>query len=111
MTDVWRSAGTIEVRFPVGGLDDGSRTFTLNENTRGLHIAAIALEPNGKRLVSGGGEGRIRLWGIEPQRQESEIDLGWGHHIQGLAWNPRGESVCRRNSSRRALRHTDREAA
>ena len=66
-------------------LDDGSRAFGFQENSRGLQIWSLALEPNGKHLVSGGGEGKIRVWTIAKQRQRTEIDLGWGHHIQGLA--------------------------
>jgi len=30
------------------------------------------------------------VWAIAKQRQENEIDLGWGHHVQGLAWHPDG---------------------
>jgi WD40 repeat protein len=71
-------------------LDDGSQLFALRENERGLQIWSLALEPNGKRLLSGGGEGKIRVWAIAKQRQEMEIDLGWGHHITGLTWHPDG---------------------
>ncbi len=71
-------------------LRDGSQSFAFKENSRGRQIWALALSPNGKRLISGGAGGVIRTWAIARQRQEVEIDLGWGHHIHGLAWHPDG---------------------
>jgi WD40 repeat protein len=73
-------------------LRDGSQSFAFKENTRGLQIWSLALAPDGKRMVSGGAGGVIRVWAIAKQRQEVEVDLGWGHHIQGLAWHPGGST-------------------
>jgi WD40 repeat protein len=69
-------------------LDDGAQRFTFKENTRGLQLWSLALTPDGKRLLSGGAGGLIRAWALARQRQEWEVDLGRGHHIQGLAWHP-----------------------
>jgi WD40 repeat protein len=71
-------------------LRDGSQSFAFKENSRGLQIWSLALAPDGKRMISGGAGGVIRAWGTAKQRQEVEVDLGWGHHIQGLAWHPDG---------------------
>jgi WD40 repeat protein len=38
--------------------------------------------------LSGGGEGKIRAWAVVNNHPEFEIDLGWGHHVRGLAWHP-----------------------
>src|SRR5262245_37710512 len=75
------------------GLDDGSPSLALNENRRGPPVWSLGLKPKGNRLLSGGGEGTIRVWAIAKRRQDSEIDLGWGHHIEGLAWHPDGSIV------------------
>lgn len=71
-------------------LDSGKRSFTFQENSQGLSISALAWQPNGRRLASGGAECKIRVWEIAGQRQVLETDLGWGHRIYGLAWNPDG---------------------
>ena len=73
-------------------LDDGSKAFAFKDNSRGSQLWAVALEPNGKRLLSGGAEGKIHAWTVANQRQHSEIDLGRGNHIQGLAWHPNGKT-------------------
>jgi WD40 repeat protein len=90
------SDGKLAVTGDYGGqisgwrLYDGSRSFTFKESSRGLHIQALALEPNGKHLLSGGSEGKIRKWVVGKKRQQLEVDLGWGHHVQALAWHPGG---------------------
>lgn len=74
-------------------LEDGAQSFAFKENSRVLQIWSLAVGPGGKRLISGGAEGKIRSWSLTTQRQEEEIDLGWGHHIRGLASHPKG-SIC-----------------
>ena len=69
----------------------GSKVFTFQENDRKLQIWSLALSPDGKRLISGGAGGKIRIWNVAKQTLESDIDLGWGHHVQGLAFHPDGE--------------------
>jgi WD40 repeat protein len=71
-------------------LRDGSQSFAFKENSRGLQIWSLALAPDGKRIISGGAGGVIRAWAVAKQRQEVEVDLGWGHHIRGLAWHSDG---------------------
>jgi WD40 repeat protein len=70
---------------------DGSRSFEFQENSQGHAIWALAIEPNGKRLITGGAEGKLRMWTIANQSEVLEIDLGWGHHVQGLTWQPDGK--------------------
>ncbi len=67
---------------------DGSQSFNFMENDRGLQIWALASNTRGDRLISGGAGGKIRLWRLPGPEQQSEIELGWGYHVTGLAWHP-----------------------
>lgn len=62
----------------VSAWDDGKiRTFTPEtgklfyaiDNAHTLGVTAIATTSDCKRIVSGGGEGKVRLWGIRPNQQ------------------------------------------
>jgi WD40 repeat protein len=70
---------------------NGSQKFAFKENNRGLQVWSLAMAPNGKHLISGGGEGKIRAWAIAKQRLRYEADFGWGNHVHGLAWHPDGD--------------------
>lgn len=42
---------------------DGSRAFAWQGDEQGLANWAVAIEPNGKRLLTGGADGKVRVWG------------------------------------------------
>lgn len=73
-------------------VDDGSRCFTIKENKGNRPIWALSLHPKGKRLVSGGAEGKIRIWTIGEKRQDNEVDFGFGNHVYALTWSPDGKT-------------------
>lgn len=73
-------------------LQDGSRSFAFREGSSRHPIWALALEPGGTRLLAGSRDGKIRAWALDRQHREYEIDLGQGHHVQGLAWHPGGST-------------------
>ena len=50
-------------------LDLVSRTFAMMSLDHGGPVRALVLDPAGTRLFSGGDDGRIRRWGVDPSRR------------------------------------------
>lgn len=72
-------------------LDDGKQSFTFKENNDGHQVWSLALSPDNETLLSGNADGVISAWDLTKQSRAFEVNLGWGHHVQGLAWHPGGD--------------------
>ncbi|WLD10180.1 WD40 repeat domain-containing protein [Planctellipticum variicoloris] len=72
-------------------LKDPAKSFAFKANAAGPQIWAVALDPAGKQLLTGGAEGKLRLWDLARQRLKWELDFGVGRHIQGLDWSADGK--------------------
>ena len=55
------------------------------------HIWAVAFAPDGKTLVSGGGDDTVRFWDVETGEEKGALPLGLGGGIWDLAFSPDGK--------------------
>lgn len=91
-TDCDVGAGGVAVaaasgRIAVLGLADGAVRWAREAHAGG--VLALAWQPGGAQLVTGGQDGRARLWGPDGAPQaELAGDAAWVEHV---AWSPDGE--------------------
>ena len=60
----------------------------------GTYVYTVALSPDGRRLVSGDFEGRLRLWDVGSRRQLACFDEHLGGGVMALVWSNDGRVVC-----------------
>jgi ribosome biogenesis protein ERB1 len=51
-------------------------------------VRSLAIDPSGQYLATGGDDGTIRVWTLEPQRQIWSVDLGSEEAVNAVRWRP-----------------------
>ncbi len=79
---------------PTPGVGDAIHTFMGHAD----RVTAVAWDPDGSRIASGGNDGTIKLW--SPLSPQSDVRTYQGHtgSITGLAWSPDGGHVASASS-------------
>jgi len=71
---------------------DELRPFPTHEAGRfhGHHgrVRSLAIDPTGEFLATGGDDGTVRVWLLEPQRQVWSVDLGSDNPVNVVRWRP-----------------------
>ncbi len=70
----------------------GAEGWTIESRRHRSSMACLSLSPDGKRLVTGGIDGTIRVWNAETGEFVRAL-VGHDSYVYGLAWSPDGKVV------------------
>lgn len=51
-------------------------------------VRSLAIDPSGQYLATGGDDGTVRVWTIEPQREIWSVELGSDSAVNAVRWRP-----------------------